>query len=107
MQTTQSNIFSKIPKQLKEEFFEDLLVSENLKIERIVSYGHTTKESEWYDQDTNEWVILLQGKAVLSFEGEDDVGLVSGDYLNIPAHKKHRVSWTQADTKTVWLAIHY
>ena len=102
-----SNIFTNIPAQLKEELFEEILSSKNLKIERIVSYGHTTKENEWYNQDSQEWVILLQGKAIISFEDEDDITLKPGDYLNIPAHKKHRVSWTQDGSETIWLAIHY
>ncbi|QOY54391.1 cupin domain-containing protein [Candidatus Sulfurimonas marisnigri] len=102
-----SNIFEKIPKQLKEEFFEDLISKDGLKIERIVSYGHTTAESEWYDQDSYEWVILLKGEAIVSFFNEDDVRLKAGDYLNIPAHKKHRVSWTKPNQESVWLAVHY
>ena len=102
-----SNIFNNIPEELKEELFEELISKNNLKIERIVSYGHTTKENEWYDQDSDEWVILLQGKAIISFENEDDVELHTGDYLNIPAHKKHRVSWTQPKQETIWLAVRY
>lgn len=107
MQMNTSNIFTNIPAPLKEELFEEILSSKNLKIERIVSYGHTTKENEWYNQDSHEWVILLQGKAVISFEDEDDITLKPGDYLNIPAHKKHRVSWTQDSSETIWLAVHY
>ena len=101
------NIFEKIPKQLPKELFEEILKSDSLSIERIVSYGHITDDKEWYDQVSNEWVMLLQGKAILSFEGEEDVSLKVGDYINIPAHKKHRVAWTQEDTQTIWLAIHY
>lgn len=102
-----SNIFELIPKGLKDELFEELASNDTLKIERIVSRGHTTTEFEWYDQDTNEWVILLRGEAILSFLDEDEVRLKAGDYLNIPAHKKHRVSWTLPDEETIWLAVHY
>ena len=102
-----SNIFTQIPKELKEELFEELLSNDTLKIQRIVSYGHTTEESKWYDQDNDEWVILLKGEATISFEDAEDVDLKVGDYLNIPAHKKHRVSWTKPDEETIWLAIHY
>jgi len=102
-----SNIFSQIPSELKEEFFEDIISKEGLKIERIVSKGHTTKEGEWYEQKSDEWVIVLRGEAVLSFENSADVRLQEGDYLNIPAHTKHRVSWTKPDIETTWLAIHY
>lgn len=102
-----SNVFEKIPKPLNEELFEPLLSKEGMKIERIVSFGHTTSEFEWYEQKTDEWVILLKGKAVLSFENEEDLTLEAGDYLNIPAMKKHRVSWTTPDEESVWLAVHY
>lgn len=102
-----SNIFDLIPATLKDELFEELISKESLKIERIVSRGHTTPEHEWYDQRSNEWVILLQGEAILSFLNENDVRLKAGDYINIPAHKKHKVSWTKPDEDTVWLAVHY
>lgn len=101
------NIFQNIPKPLEDEFFEELISKNGVKIERIVSFGHMTKESEWYDQSRDEWVILLCGEAVISFLNEGDVRLKAGDYINIPAHKKHRVSWTKEDEKSVWLAVHY
>ncbi len=103
-----SNIFSNIPAQAKEELFEDLLCKDSLKIQRIVSDGHTSPDNnQWYDQDSNEWVILLEGEAVLSFENSEDVRLKCGDYINIPAHTKHKVSWTTPQSKTIWLAVHY
>jgi cupin 2 domain-containing protein len=102
-----SNIFANIPSEIKEELFEDIISNEGLKIERIVSKGHTTTESQWYDEKSNEWVIVLKGEAVLEFEGADEVRLKDGDYINIPARTKHRVSWTKPDAETVWLAIHY
>jgi len=101
------NIFSDIPSSLQEEFFETLQSSKDIKIERIVSYGHVTKEGEWYDQRQNEWVILLSGEATLSFLDGEDVKLKAGEYINIPAHKKHKVSWTTPNQQSVWLAIHY
>ena len=102
-----SNIFSLITNDLTEELFEDIVKKDGLKIQRIVSYGHKTSEGGWYDQDENEWVILLQGEAVLSFENDKDVRLKEGDYVNILAHTRHRVSWTQSGFETIWLAIHY
>jgi len=104
---SKANIFESIPINLKEEFFEELVSKDGLKIERIVSKGHTTTEFEWYEQTGDEWVVLLKGEAVLSFEDEDDVRLKAGDYINIPALKKHRVSWTKPNTESVWLAVHY
>lgn len=102
-----SNIFNNMPKDLKDEFFENIISRNGLKIERIISKGHTSPKSGWYYQDNDEWVIVLQGAAVLSFEDKEDVRLSSGDYINIPAHTKHKVSWTLPDSETIWLAVHY
>ncbi len=102
-----SNIFKNIPKHINEEIFEDIFLNDNIKIERIISKGDVTSDREWYDQDNNEWVIVMKGEAVLSFENQEDIRLKSGDYINIPAHTKHRVSWTIETQETIWLAIHY
>ena len=101
------NIFESIPDNLDEEIFELLVQSENVKIERIISKGHTSPESGWYDQERNEWVIVLKGEAIISFENEKEVNLRTGSHINIPAHKRHKVSWTDPKTETIWLAIHY
>ncbi len=101
------NIFDNIPQHLDEELFENLLTKDGIKIQRIVSEAHTTPEGQWYDQEDNEWVILLQGAAIISFENEEDIPLKVGEYLNIQAHKRHRVSWTSEEEKTVWIAVHY
>lgn len=102
-----SNIFNSIPTNLKYELFEELVSNDDITIERIVSHGHTSPKSGWYDQDKNEWVILLEGEAVLSFENKEDVRLSPGDYINIQKHTKHKVSWTSLKEKSIWLAIHY
>jgi len=101
------NIFAGIPENLAEEFTELLAQNEKVTIERIVSKGHSSPATGWYDQEKNEWVIVLQGAAILAFENAEDVRLASGDHLNIPAHVRHRVKWTQPDSETVWLAVHY
>jgi cupin 2 domain-containing protein len=102
-----SNIFENIPKDLSEEFFEDMVLSKGVKIERIVSYGHTSPKDGWYKQDKDEWVIVLDGEAVVSFKDRDDVRLKKGDYLNIALDVEHKVSWTKPNYKTVWLAVFY
>ncbi len=101
-----SNIFKKIPKNLNEEIFEELVSKNNIKIERIVSKGHTSTKSGWYNQEHEEWVMLLQGEAVLSFE-KKDVVLKAGDYIKISAGVKHKVSWTKPNFETIWLAVSY
>lgn len=101
------NIFSEIPHSIKDELFEDIVSSQNIKIERIVSDGHTSPKFGWHESDKNEWVIVLQGEAILTYEEGDDVTLNVGDYVNIPALKKHKVSFTSKSQKTIWLAIYY
>ena len=103
-----NSVFSKIPDSITEEIFETLLQTKHLKLERIVSSGQATPPGEWYDQDTDEWIILLSGSAGLLFEGDEEVYVINpGDYIHIPMHKRHRVEWTDANQKTVWLALHY
>lgn len=101
------NIFDDIPEDLRREVVESLVDNDKVTIERIISKGHTSPDSGWYDQDSNEWVIVLKGAAVLSFADESTVKLEAGDHINISAHEKHRVSWTDPDIETIWLAIHY
>jgi cupin 2 domain-containing protein len=102
-----NNLFENVPETCKTEFFETLFVNKGLKVERIISEGQATPSGQWYDQDWDEWVILLQGSAGILFKGDKaDIVLKPGDYLSIPAHRKHRVEWTDPRNKTIWLAIH-
>ena len=102
------NIFSRIPYFMQDEISETLLKAEHFDLERIVSSGQATPPGEWFDQMTNEWVILLSGSAGLRFDDEaEGRTLYPGDYVHIPAHKRHRVEWTDPEQKTVWLALHY
>ena len=102
------NIFKKIPAALPDELFENILEHGSFKLERIVSRAHATPQGEWYDQEKNEWVMLLRGSAALRIEGSDHLTLLApGDYIFLPAHLKHRVEWTAPDTETIWLALHY
>lgn len=105
---TLSNIFGNLPLDLPEELFETLAESGPVRIERIISRGHATAEGQWYDQERDEWVLLLRGSAGLLFEGEKTPRmLAAGDFVLIPAHCRHRVVWTDQAGTTVWLAIHF
>lgn len=102
------NILSQTRENERDEFFEALAGSGRTRIERIVSNGHASPEGFWYDQDINEWVLVLQGSAGLKFEGAEEVRvLMPGDWMEIPAHVKHRVEWTDPVHKTIWLAVFY
>ena len=88
------------------EQFSDLIPNRGVKIERIVSTGQITPENEWYDQDRDEWVALLQGEAELTYENGRIVRLNAGDHVFIPAREKHRVTYTSADPPCIWIAVH-
>ena len=102
------HLFADLSATRDAEQFTGLLTAPGLRLERIVSLGQVTPPGEWLDQDRAEWVILLRGAARFFFEGETSArGLKPGDYVNIPAHCRHRVEWTAPDEPTIWLALHY
>ena len=102
------NLFAGIPDTLPDEQTDALLFAPHIRIERIVSRGHSSPPGFWYDQDKPEWVIVLAGAAGVLFDGEPEPRvLMRGDYLHIPAHARHRVAWTDASETTVWLAVHF
>ena len=102
------NIYNNIPKKFSDEVIENILKNKSIRIERIMSKGHSTPKEFWYDQDENEWVIVLNGKAEIFFDGDiNPIQLKKGDYLNINAHVKHRVEYTDPDIETIWLAVFY
>ena len=98
------NLFTNIPASVPEELFTTLHEANNLRIERIISDGHTSPKGPWYDKDEHEWVVVLQGSARLQLV-DRTIELGAGDYINLPAHTKHRVQWTTYDQPTTWLAI--
>ena len=83
----------------------DLVRSDDIRIERIVSTGQTTPAGEWYDQDQDEWVVLIQGKAVLEYETGEKLRLSAGDHVLLPAHCRHRVAYTSPQPPCIWLAV--
>ena len=92
----------------REELLTLLAERPGVRIERIVSTGQASPPGFWYDQDWGEWVVLLSGAALLRFADEDEPRhLGPGDWVDIPAHCRHRVEWTDPDQPTVWLAVHY
>ena len=101
-----TNLFADLPARLPAELVTTLLAAADVRIERIVSHGHASPDGFWYDQDRHEWVVVLKGTARLRFE-DKVIEMTAGDFVNIPAHTKHRVEWTMPDEPTVWLAVHY
>ena len=102
------NLFQGIPENFTEEYFDDIIETTGFRLERIVSRGHVTPEGTWYDQDHDEWVMVVQGRAVIVFEqGNTEIEMGPGDHILIPAHERHRVEWTIENEDTVWLALHF
>lgn len=102
------NIFANLPTRLPQEEATVLAEWPGAVVERIVSTGQASPPGFCYDQAWREWVIVLEGAAGLSIEGEDGLRILrSGDYLELPPHVRHRVEWTDPDRPTVWLAVHW
>lgn len=88
------------------EAVDALLSARGVRLERIVSLGQASPEGFWYDQDEAEWVMVMSGAARLRIEGEPaDRALGPGDAVFLPAHCRHRVTWTDPATPTVWVAL--
>ncbi len=103
-----NNLFSNLPIEISAELIDPLVENPGIRIERIVSQGQVTAPGEWYDQEENEWVIVLRGRARLRLENDEQTREMGpGDFLNIPAHQRHRVEWTDTDEPTIWLAVFY
>jgi len=102
------NLFSPLPASVTEELTEQLADCEHVRIERIVSTGQASPDGCYYDQEEHEWVVVLKGEAKLLFEDDGELlHMKPGDYINIPAHRKHRVEWTSPNEPTLWLAVFY
>ncbi len=102
-----SNIKDNLPVRAGvEELFDLIIANDKVRIERIVSHGHSSPAGFWYDQSENEWIILISGAAAIRQKEPDKlISMVAGDYLLIPAHRKHRVESTKPDSDTIWLAV--
>ena len=83
------------------ENFTTLLEHKNVKIVRIVS-SDTPDQAE-YCQEEDEWVVLLEGNALLEIDGITHP-LQRGESLFIPARTPHKV--LQTSQGALWLAVH-
>lgn len=99
------NLLDPLPEKRTEEVFTEVLCHKAVRIERIVSNGHVSPNGFWYDQDENEWVLLLEGEACIALADGEPVHLMRGDTLNLPAHTRHQVTFTSRPA--IWLAVFY
>jgi cupin 2 domain-containing protein len=101
------NLLADIPREIPEEIVGEILRTDAIRIERIVSLGQVSPPGFWYDQETDEWVLLVKGSAALRFSDGREISLAPGDHLLIPRHVRHRVERTDPEGETVWLAVHF
>jgi len=101
------NLLTPVSDHGADEISEWILEKGGVRIERIISHGHTSPANGWYDQDEDEWVLVLQGSGKVRFEDDGEYLLDAGDHLYISAHRKHQVTWTDPETATIWLAIFF
>lgn len=101
------SLFQNLPDATQEEQFEELCHSRSFRIERILSAGQVSPPGFWFDQSSDEWVLVLQGKAEVRLQDPEETAHLSpGDWLMIDAHRKHRVEATSREPVTIWLAVH-
>ena len=106
--TRGGNIFAEVRPNGADEEITLLAARPGASVERIVSTGQASPPGFWCDQGWTEWVMVLAGEAGVLVEGEAAPRtLRPGDWLELPAHVRHRVDWTLADPPTVWLAVHW
>ncbi|MGI9426006.1 MAG: cupin domain-containing protein [Hyphomicrobiaceae bacterium] len=106
MRVSTTNLLRSLPGRSADEITEDIIAGRGVRLERIVSYGQATPPGNWYDQDQAEWVMVLSGRAGLLIEGEaEERTLEAGDAVFLPSHCRHRVSWTDPNEATIWLAL--
>jgi cupin 2 domain-containing protein len=98
------NLFANLPELPGSEQLMSLFENPSIKIQRIVSQTYSSPPGFWYDQEEDEWVIVMRGEAILEFEAGELVGMKEGDYVTIPRHVRHRIRQTYP--KTIWLAVH-
>ena len=98
------NIFDLPALTLPEELTSVLVESRNIRIERIISTGQV---SGWYNQTETEFVVLLDGNAIIEFESDRTVEMSKGDTVLIKPHERHRVIYTSSEPPCVWLCVFY
>jgi len=102
------NLATGVPDAANAEVFETLVSNGVVRIERITSRGQASPAGFWYEQAQREFVLLVTGRAALEIDGSaQPIELSPGDWLDIPAHCRHRVLWTATDETTLWLAVHW
>jgi cupin 2 domain-containing protein len=102
-----NNFFNYPEININKEKFVPFLRGEKFVAEKIISNGFKSAGNDWMSEDSDEWVILLKGKAKLELENGEVLNLKPGDSFIIPANTKHKILYTSNKPFCCWLAIHY
>lgn len=94
------NLHTGIAPSLDSEIFTPLHQNGAVRIESIRSW--LAAPGELYDQEEDEWVVLLEGEADLEIDGIRH-RLGRGDSVFLPRHTPHRVVWTSQNA--LWLGV--
>lgn len=86
------------------EHITTLIETAQLEIQKIVTSGQKSPDDFWYDQECDEFVVVMQGSAVIALE-DQQLQLQAGDFLYIKAHERHQILSSDPNKVTVWLAI--
>ncbi len=97
------NIFNVKNIDKTKEIVEMLKENENVRIEKIISTGQTT---EWMKQEQEEFVMLIQGEAIIEYENKNQE-LRAGDTVIIKKNEKHRVAYTSENPCCIWICVFY
>ena len=95
------NIFKNLKYDLTKETIDEIFSSPKIRVERITSSGQTT---DWFNQDENELVILLEGEAIIQFL-DKELTIKKGDVINIPSNQIHKT--INLSNTCLWLCIFY
>jgi len=100
------NLLTTEPSARDAEVTRTIAMGKGVRLERIISHGQASPDGFWYDQAEAEWVTLLSGRARIRIADQaNEIAMVPGDTLLLPAHCRHRVAWADPDQPTIWLAL--
>ena len=104
------NLLGQIP-PLPSEVFADLVSTNNVRIEHILSQGQQTPTGEWFDQDEHEWVCWCRrghpGLHHTGYRVQERVHLGPGITSTSRRTFSTGVEWTHPTETTVWLCVYY
>ena len=92
--------------QLAAELAESLCQREGLRIERIVSTGQRRLTANGTIRTVTSGCCSWPAPRASSSMARTGSASLPPEIVLLPAHCRHRVTWTECDPPTVWLAIH-